>query len=166
MSLQLAPALREALDATDPDLRPAAQAIGIAVAAQLQPLRPALTRSDGDAATADVEIVVLDLDPEGPPDGLTIASCEAAHDAYVRARGAPSATSLGALAIARLLVWAQRAAILGRAPTILWIGPSQRRPDGLDGIEIHSTCSGRVAGVRRTAKAVAVLRRPDAEPGD
>jgi len=166
MSLQLAPALREALDATDPDLRPAAQAIGIAVAAQLEPLRPALTRTDGDVASRDVEVVVLDLDPEGPPDGLTLASCEAAHNAYVRARGAPSATSLGALAIARLLVWAQRAAILGKAPTILWIGPAQRRPDGVEGIAIHSTCTARVAGARRTAKAVAVIQRPPSGPAD
>ncbi len=165
MSLQLAPALREVLDATDPDLRAAAQAIGIAVAAQLEPLRPALTRAGGHPASVPVEIVSLDLIPEDPPDGLTLVACEAAHQTYVRGRGAPAATSLGALAIARLLVWAQRAAILGRPPTILWIGPVQRRPEGLEGIEIHSACSGLVTGVKRTAKAVAVIQRPDPEPG-
>ena len=164
MSLQLAPALREVLDATDPDLRAAAQAIGFAVGAQLGPLRPALTRA-GEQSVPAVEIVSLDLVPDGPPDGLTLVACEAAHDAYVRARGAPAATSLGALAIARLLVWGQRAAILGRAPTILWIGPVQRRPEGLEGIEIHSACAGLVAGVKRTAKALAVIQRPDPKPG-
>jgi hypothetical protein len=163
MSLHLAPALREVLDGTDPDLRAAAQAIGIAVAGQLGPLRPALTRSADDGDGVGIEILALDLGPEGPPDGLTLVSCEAAHQAYVRDRGAPAATSLGALAIARLLVWAQRAAILGRAPTILWIGPAQRRPEGVAGIEIHAACSGMVDGVKRTAKAVAVIQRPDPE---
>jgi hypothetical protein len=162
MSLQLAPALREVLDETDPDLRAAAQAIGFAVAGQLEPLRPALTRGSGDSPP-EVEIVAIDLTPEGPPDGLALVACEAAHQAYVRSRGAPAATSLGALAIARLLVWGQRAAILGTAPNILWIGPAQRRPEALEGIEIHAACSGIVDGAKRTAKAVAVIQRPDRE---
>ena len=158
--MQFAPALREALDTSDPDLRAAAHAIGLSVAAQLGPLRPALTRGTEGPRRPSVEILALDLAHEGAPDGLSLAACEAAHHAYVSSRGEPDAASLGALAIARLLVWGQRAALLGRAPEILWIGPVARRPDDLEGIEINATCTATVDGVRRTAAAVAVVRRP------
>lgn len=160
MSLHLAPALREALDATDPELRGVAQALGLGVAGRLGSLRPALTRGEGGAPMPRVEILAIDLAHEGAPDGLTLAACEAAHQSYVASRGEPAATSLGALAIARLLIWAQRAALLGRTPDVLWIGPSARRPQDLEGIEISASCTGSVDGTRRSAAAIAVVHRP------
>jgi hypothetical protein len=160
MSLQLAPALREALEATDPELRGVAQALGLGAAGRLGSLRPALTRGEGGSATPAVEILAIELTHEGAPDGLTLAACEAAHQSYVSARGEPNATSLGALAIARLLIWAQRAALLGRTPEVLWIGPSARRPPDLEGIDITASCTGSVDGTRRSAAAIAVVRRP------
>ena len=158
--MQFAPALREALDTSDPDLRAAAHAIGLSVAAHLGTLRPALTRGADGHTGPSVEVDAIDLAHEGAPDGLSLAACEAAHRAYVASRGEPEAASLGALAIARLLVWGQRAALLGRAPEVLWIGPVARRPDDLDGIEVDASCTAMVDGVRRTAAAVAVVRRP------
>ncbi len=157
MSLRFAPALQETLEGLDPDLRGAAHAIGIGLGGQLGRLRPALSHGADAAAAPDVEVLSLELAPEGDPDGVSLAAIHAAHKAYVSARGAPEGASLGALAIARLLVWAQRAAVLGATPTITWIGPVQRRPAEASGIEIHASCVGLVDGTRRTAKALAVI---------
>jgi len=157
MSLRFAPALQEALEELDPDLRGAAHAIGMGLGGQLGRLRPALSQGTDPAVGPDVEVVSLELAAEGEPDGISLAAIRAAHQAYVSARGVPDGTSLGALAIARLLVWAQRAALLGAPPTITWIGPAQRRPAEVSGIEIHAACVGLVDGTRRTAKAVAVI---------
>jgi len=157
MSLRFAPALQETLEDLDPDLGGAAHAIGVGLGAQLGRLRPALSQGTDPAAVPDVEIVSLDLASEGAPDPLSLAAIRAAHHAYVSARGAPDGASLGAFAIARLLVWAQRAAILGATPTVRWIGPIQRRPPETSGIEVHASCVGVVDGTRRTAKALAVI---------
>ncbi len=158
MSLRFAPALQETLEELDPDLRGAALAIGTALGGQLGRLRPALSQGADPATAPDVEVISLALDADGEPDGVSLAAIRAAHQAYVSARGAPDATSLGALAIARLLVWAQRAALLGATPAISWIGPEQRRPADATGIEIHAACVGLVDGTRRTAKALALVR--------
>lgn len=157
MSLRFAPALQETLEDLDPDLRGAAHAIGVGLGAQLGRLRPAMSQGADPAAVPDVEVVSLELASEGEPDALSFAAIRAAHHAYVSARGAPDGASLGAFAIARLLVWAQRAALLGATPTITWIGPVQRRPAEASGIEIHASCVGVVDGTQRTAKALAVI---------
>jgi hypothetical protein len=157
MSLRLAPALHETLAELDPDLRGAAHAIGMGLGGQLGRLRPALSHGADPAAAPDVEVLSLELASEGEPDGISLAAIEAAHQAYVAARGVPNGASLGAFAIARLLVWAQRAALLGAPPTIAWIGPVQRRPAEVAGIEIHASCVGMVDGTRHTAKALAVI---------
>ena len=138
MSLRFAPALQGTLEEIDPDLRGAAHAIGLGLGAQLGRLRPALSQGPDPATAPDVEVTSLTLAAEGEPDGLSLAAIRAAHQAYVSARGAPDGASLGALAIGRLLVWAQRAALLGTTPTIVWIGPEQRRPPEATGIEIHA----------------------------
>lgn len=157
MSLRFAPALQGTLEDLDPDLRGAAHAIGVGLGAQLGRLRPAMSQGAEPDAVPDVEVVSLELAAEGEPDALSLAAIRAAHHAYVSARGAPDGASLGAFAIARLLVWAQRAALLGATPTITWIGPVQRRPAEASGIEIHASCVGVVDGTRRTATALAVI---------
>ena len=167
MSLRFAPALQETLEDLDPDLRGAAHAIGVGLGAQLGRLRPAMSQGADPAGVPDVEVVSLELASEGEPDPLSLAAIRAAHHAYVSARGVPDGASLGAFAIARLLVWAQRAALpasssdpagnLGATPTITWIGPVQRRPAEASGIEIHASCVGVVDGTQRTAKALAVI---------
>jgi hypothetical protein len=158
MSLHFAPALQEALDDLDGELRAPAQAVGIALAAQLARLRPAVTHARDAGDHPDIEVVSLDLEHDGAPDGLSLAACEVAHHSYMTSRGAPEDTSLGALAIARVLIWVQRAAVLGTPAEILWIGPPQRRPADVEGIEITAACVASVGGVRRTAKALAVVR--------
>lgn len=160
MSLRFAPALQETLDGLDPELAGPAQAIGIGLAGQLERLRPAISRGDGASLSSDAELVSLDLAPEGEPDALSLAACAAAHRAYVASRGARESTSLGALAIARLLVWAQRAALLGTAPRIVWIGPPQRRPTDATGITVRASAVAVIDGTRRSAAAVAVVERP------
>ena len=86
---------------------------------QLARLAPgADPRRGGRRGEPDALLVELDLDHEGAPDALCLAACLAAHRAYVAARGRPEGVSAGALALARLLVWAQRAAMLGPAPRI------------------------------------------------
>jgi hypothetical protein len=157
MSLRFAPALQETLEDLDPELRGAAHAIGVGLGAQLGRLRPAMSQGADPAAVPDVEVVSLALASEGEPDPLSLAAIRAAHHAYVSARGVPDGASLGAFAIARLLVWAQRAALLGATPTITWIGPVQRRPAEASGIEIHASCVGVVDGTQRTAKALALI---------
>jgi hypothetical protein len=144
------------VDALDPELRAGAEAIGMSLAPQLGRLRPGLSKGAAEAAP-DVLLVSLTLGPEEGPDPLSMAAVQAAHRAYVRGRGAPDGASLGALALARLLVWAQRAAILGRPPRIAWIGPEARRPEGVAGTAITAACTAEVDGARRSARAVAVV---------
>jgi len=158
MALRLASGLQETLETLDPDLRGAANAIGMNLGGQLTRLRPALSLGADTTVPADVEVLSLALLPEGEPDAISLAACLAAHQAYVNARGAPDSASLGALAIARLLVWAQRAALLGTPPEIIWIGPTQRRPADAEGIEIHTSCVAVVDDTRRAAKALALVR--------
>jgi hypothetical protein len=166
MSLRFAPALQGTLEEIDPDLRGAAHAIGLGLGAQLGRLRPALSQGADPTTAPDVEVTSLTLAAEGEPDGLSLAAIRAAHQAYVSARGAPDGASLGALAIGRLLVWAQRAALLGTTPTIVWIGPEQRRPPDATGIEIHAACVGLVDGSRRTARALALIQPTPRGAGD
>ena len=134
----------------------AVEVIGAGLAPQLSQLRPGLARrEDGEP---DALLAELDLDREGPPDALSLAGCLAAHHAYVTARGEPGGVSVGALALARLLVWASRAALLGAPPRIAWIGPPARRPDPAPGqFELGSRCVAEVDGVRREARAVALV---------
>jgi len=164
MSMRFIPALQEALDDLDGDLRAPAHAVGLSQAGQLSKLRPAVTPVGSGDLSPDVEIVALDLDGEGAPDSVSLAACRAAHDSYVTARGAPDGTSLGALALARLLVWVQRAAVLGTPAEVVWIGPPHRRPEDADGFRITASCVAVIDGTRRTAKAQAVVR-PTARPG-
>lgn len=166
MSLRLAPALQETLEAIDPELRGPAHAIGMGLGKQVGPLRPALTLGIDPTVPPEVEVISLELAPEGEPDAISLAACQAAHQTYVTSRGAPASASLGALAIARLLVWAQRAALLGATPQITWIGPPQRRPPDAAGIEIRASCVALVDGTRRTATAIALVRAPTGSGSD
>jgi len=158
LTLRLAPEQERVLADLEPELRMAAEAIGAGLGRQLSSLRPGLARrEDGDP---DALLGELELDREGPPDALSLAGCLAAHRAYVAARGAPGGVSVGALALARLLVWASRAALLGPAPRIAWIGPPARRPEPQAGqFELGARCVAEVDGVRREARAVALVSR-------
>ena len=128
---------------------------------ELTRLAPALTRApDAAAAGAHATLTTLDLDHEGAPDPLSLAACLAAHRAYVLARGDAEAVSVGALALARLMVWAQRAAMLGPAPHIEWIGPAPRRPEVGDRLELAARCALDLGGATRRAEAVALLTAP------
>jgi hypothetical protein len=166
MSVRFTPALQEALDGLDGDLRAPAHAVGISLAAQLGTLRPAITHAPDQGNDPDIEVLALDLDGEGGPDPVSLAACRIAHDSYVTARGAPSGASLGALALARVLVWLQRAAVLGTPAEVVWIGPPQRRPDHALGIQITASCTALVDGTRRTARALAVVRPAVGTDGD
>jgi hypothetical protein len=85
----------------------------------------------------------------------------AAHQAYVGARQAPGGVSLGALAITRLLVWSARAAMLGPAPKVVWIGPPGRAPELAEGqVKLGAHCRAAVDGATRQASAVAILAVP------
>ena len=159
MALRL-PAEREReIHALDRDLRAGAGAIGIAVRSELVRMRPALARlSSGGEGDPDGELVSLDLDREGEPDPLSLAAVLAAHRAYVAERGHPDGVSLGALAIGRLLVWSARAAMLGPAPRIVWMGPPSRAPEPADRqMVLTSTARAIVEGADRRAAAVAVV---------
>lgn len=128
---------------------------------QLVRLAPGLTRAGESGADPSALLVSLDLDHEGAPDALSLAACVAAHRAYVTARGRPEGVSAGALAIARLLVWAQRAALLGPAPRIGWIGPAARRPEGdTESLALGARCALEVDGATRRAEALALIARP------
>ncbi len=94
------------------------------------------------------------MDPADPLDPFTLIACLQAHDAYVAARGRPGAASPGAIALARLLTWAARAEMLGRAPLVVWIGPASRRPDTADGHTVTATV--RLTGADGPVRAVAV----------
>jgi hypothetical protein len=148
------------LDALDPELRSAARAIGAGLRAELVKMRPALSR-DEEGGDPDAELVSVDLEHDGPADALSLSACLAAHLAYVTERGHPEGLSLGALAIARLLVWGTRASMLGPAPKVTWIGPPARRPDlGEDEISLAATAVVRIGETERRAGAVAVVKRP------
>lgn len=126
---------------------------------ELTKLAPALTRAaEGDEPHATLD--ALDLDHEGAPDALSLIACMAAHRAYVIARGDPDGVSVGALALARLLVWAQRAALLGPAPRIEWIGPAPRRPEPGDRLSLSARGAVRLGGSLRRAEAVALITPP------
>lgn len=156
MALRLTEQSAQGLDALEPELRAAAEAIGMSLLPRLRDLKPGMTRLDPDPG--DVTLLSLAVPPEGEPDALSLAAVLAAHRAYARSRGDAEGLSVGALAIARLLVWAQRAAMLGRAPAVAWIGPEARRPEGLEGTALTATCTVAAGEGRRTARAVAVLR--------
>ncbi|MEW6582959.1 MAG: hypothetical protein AB1416_09380, partial [Actinomycetota bacterium] len=160
--LRLPPGLQADLDALDPELRAAARAIGAGLRAELSRMRPALSRGDG-GSDVDAELVSLDLEHEGGADAVSLSACLAAHRAYVTERGHPDGVSLGALAIARLLVWGTRASLLGAAPRVRWIGPPGRRPDLADDqVALSATAVASVGGVERRAGAVAVVQKPAA----
>lgn len=156
MALRLTEQSARGLEALEPELRAAAEAMGLALLPRLQQLRPGMSAIT--AGDVDAELSTLAIPQEGEPDPLSLAAVVAAHRAYVRARGAPDGVSTGALAIARLLVWTQRAALLGRPTTLAWIGPEARRPAGVDGVAITATCTVRAGDTARTARAVALVR--------
>jgi hypothetical protein len=161
----LSGALAARLEGVEPELRVAADALGAALAGELRRLAPGLTRAGTDEAEPEATLTALRLDREEDPDGLTLAACLAAHRSYVAARGRREAVSAGALALSRLLVWAQRAAMLGPAPRIVWLGPSARRPVPEPGrFPLAAACELEVAGARRRAEAVAVVAGPETPP--
>lgn len=163
MGLRLTDAHSELIGSLEPGLRAAAEALGAALRPQLATLAPGLTRPrEGESAEADAVLAALDLDHEGDPDALSLAACLAAHRAYVAGRGRAEGVSAGALALARLLVWAQRAAMLGPAPRIEWIGPAPRRPEGSeDRLALSARCALEMGGATRRAEAVALIARPE-----
>ncbi|MEZ0283813.1 MAG: hypothetical protein ACAH79_01080, partial [Thermoleophilia bacterium] len=80
---------------------------------------------------------------------------------YVAARGQPEGVSAGALALGRLLVWAQRAAMLGPPPKVVWVGPATRRPDDEEGrLALSARSAVTMAGATRRAEAVALIEPP------
>ena len=165
MGLRLTDAHSEGIAALEPGLRSAAEALGAALRPQLARLAPGLTRPREGGAGGDALLAALDLDREGEPDALSLAACVAAHRAYVAGRGQADGVSAGALALARLLVWAQRAAMLGPAPEIRWIGPAPRRPDGADdALALGARCSLEMDGATRRAEALALIARPGGPP--
>jgi len=168
MGLRLADAQAEMLRGLEPELRMAAEAIGLGLRDQLTRLAPGLTRpaQGGDDREVDAVLIELDLDHDGAPDALSLAACVAAHRTYVSARGRPEGVSAGALALGRLLVWAQRAALLGPAPRLVWVGPAARRPEGEDErLALSARCALEIGGRTRRAEALALIERPQ-PPGD
>jgi hypothetical protein len=161
VALELAPELQRGLGALEPDLRSGAAAIGLAVQAELSRRKPALTRRDEGATSPVAVLTSLDLDHEGAPDPVSLAACMAAHNGYVASRGDGAGVSLGGLALARLLVWSARAAMLGPAPKLVWIGPPSRRPDLQAGqVPLTATAVATVDGVERRAGALAIFATP------
>jgi hypothetical protein len=143
----------------DLELRLGAEAIGTSLAPRIAELAPALAPADGGEPEA--LLVDLDLDHEGAPDALSLVACVAAHRGYVGRRGRPAAVSAGGLAIARLLVWAHRAALLGSAPRISWIGPAPRLPQPGDGqVVLRARSAVRIGDSTRRAEAAALLTAP------
>jgi hypothetical protein len=162
--LRLSEAQAEQVGALEPDLRIAAEAIGVALRDQLTKLAPGLTRPP-EGAEADAVLVDLHLDHDGAPDPLSLAAVMAAHRSYVAARGQPDGVSAGALALGRLLVWAQRAAMIGPAPKVVWVGPAARRPDDQEGrLALSARSAVTMAGATRRAEAVALIETPPATP--
>ena len=159
MGLLLPEEQRAAVDALDAELRVAAEALGAGLRGRLVQLRPGLAGA-GDEGPPVATLVALDLEREGAPDALSLAACLAAHRAYVAARDQADGLSLGALALGRLLVWAQRAALLGPAPKVAWLGPPNRRPEPQPGqFSLESRCVVRVGDRNREARAVALVSR-------
>jgi hypothetical protein len=110
------------------------------------------------------ELVALSLDREQTPDPISLVACLGAHRAYVERRGNPDGVSLGALALARLLVWATRATMIGPAPEVVWLGPGARRPAAApDQFIIVAKARAAVSSGQREAVAEALVRerRPD-----
>jgi hypothetical protein len=144
--------------ALDPDLARAAGGIGAAVAVRLRELAPALRAVAPAGGEPTLALESLTLEPDDPLDDVTLAACVNAHDAYVAARGRPAAVSPGALALARILTWAARAEMLGRAPDVRWIGPPSRRPEAAAGHAVAARVLLRDAdGTAVRAAAVAVV---------
>lgn len=163
MALRLGDDHSELLREVEPELRVAAEALGMGLRGELTRLAPALTRpAQGGGDDAHATLGELDLDHEGPPDALSLIACMAAHRAYVIARGDAEAVSAGALALARLLVWAQRAALLGATPRIEWIGPAPRCPEPAGRLSLSARCAVRLGGSTRRAEAVALITAPPA----
>lgn len=140
----------------DPAVAQAARGIGAAVAMRLAELAPALRPAEDDGSEPELLIEDVTLDPADPLDAVTLVACLQAHDSYVAARGRPGGASPGAWALARVLAWAARAEMLGRAPRIAWIGPPARRPADVRGTAITATVrmSGPAGGVRAAAVAL------------
>ena len=165
MALRLPEAQAELVGALEPDLRIAAEAIGVGLRDQLTRLAPGLTRPP-EGTDADAVLVNLDLDHDGAPDALSLAAVMAAHRSYVAARGQPEGVSAGALALGRLLVWAQRAALLGPPPKVVWVGPATRRPEDEEGrLALSARSAVTMAGTTRRAEAVALIEAPPAAAG-
>ncbi len=141
----------------DPDLVNAARGIGFAVGARLRELAPALRPTSDAGGEPDLVVEDILLDPDDPLDPLTLVACLQAHDSYVGARGRPTGASPGALALARILTWAARAEMLGRAPRIGWIGPPARRPDDVAGHAVTARVVLTDGTARVRAAAVAVI---------
>jgi hypothetical protein len=162
VALRLPEAQAKLVGALDPDLRLAAEAIGVGLRDQLTRLAPGLTRPGGEGdETAEAVLVDLHLEHDGEPDAVSLAAVMAAHRSYVAARGRPEAVSAGALALARLLVWAQRAALLGPPPRLVWVGPAARRPEDAEGrIALSARSAVEMAGTTRRAEAVALIEAP------
>ena len=160
-TLGLGTVLEGVLGDADTGLRPAAEAMGLAVLPHLERLRPRVVED-----VEDPVLETIDLEHEGPPDPLSLVACLAAHRLYVTRRGRSGAVSPGALAIARILVWAERAALIGAPPELLWIGPPARAPERTpDRVALSATCAVASGGGLRRAAAVAHLRRPPREGG-
>lgn len=162
MALRLAAGLERRLDGLDPEVQAGARALGLAVAAELGRLRPGLMKADDpDGPAPEAVLVALELDREPEPDAASLTACVAAHSAYVASRGHADGVSLGALALARILVWASRAAMLGPAPKVVWVGPSARRPDPAAGQhELGARCAVEVGERTREARALALVAAP------
>ena len=165
MALRLDAAHSELIAGIEPELRGAAEALGMSLRDELARLAPGLTRATEGDGDPEALLVSLDLDHEGAPDALSLAACVAAHRAYVTKRGHAEGVSAGALALARLLVWAQRAALLGPAPRIGWIGPAPRRPDDEGRLALAARCALEVGGTTRRAEAVALIAPPEEPAG-
>ncbi len=159
MPLVLAPEHQSGIDGLEQELRAAAEALGLSLRPELDRLRPALSQDEGGgAATDEASLLRLDLEHEGAPDDLTLAACVAAHRAYVTGRGTAGGFSPGALALSRLLVWLQRAAMLGATPELAWLGPEVRQPELRAGqVTLTASCAVRVGDAVRQARAMAVL---------
>jgi hypothetical protein len=163
VGLRLTPERQAQVDGLDPDLRLAAESIGVALRPELVRRAPTLVpQTDLGDPPGESVLVALELDREPEPDPLTLAACVAGHRAYVAARGRPDGLSLGALALARILAWASRAALLGAAPRIAWLGPPSRRPEPEAGqVALEARCVCEVGGRRREARASALVGSDD-----
>lgn len=161
--LTLSPEHAGRTEGLDAELRAAADAIGMGLGSSIAELAPALMPPPAPGgAEAMGELRELDLDHEGPPDGLSLLACVAAHRAYVRGRGRPDALSVGALPIARLMVWAHRATLLGAAPRLVWVGPAIRAPEaGPQQMVLRARCAVAVDGSVRRAEAAALVAGPE-----